>query len=144
MTVRLLPAPCADPPYDRVDHPEPASHDHRRPHSDQRPLPLLFVLPSGVPADPVFDRQRTGTGELPDPGTWVARLARATASNWSSKMTLESYNKRPIKVLLPSSTLPAVLKRSNSIGMVASAAACILWRAVPVWESVLSIMLYLS
>ena len=35
--------------------------------------------------------------------------------NPSSKIDLESYNKRPINVLFPSSTLPAVVKRSKSI-----------------------------
>jgi hypothetical protein len=49
----------------------------------QATLPLLFVLPTGVGStppggvDPVFDRQPTGTSELPDARTWVARLSRA-------------------------------------------------------------------
>ncbi|MNM95625.1 hypothetical protein D3C81_1080770 [compost metagenome] len=37
------------------------------------------------------------------------RLARCIASNWSSKMEFVSYSNRPIKVLLPSSTEPAVI-----------------------------------
>jgi hypothetical protein len=47
----------------------------------------------------------------------VPRLALAccTASIWSSKICLVSYSKRPINVLLPSSTLPAVVNRSRSM-----------------------------
>src|SRR5882762_2100152 len=39
--------------------------------------------------------------------------ARATAASWSSKMARVSCSSRPISVLLPSSTLPAVMKRST-------------------------------
>ena len=39
------------------------------------------------------------------------------ASYWSSKIDFESYNNLPIKVDFPSSTLPAVVKRNNSIFM---------------------------
>src|SRR5215213_7650286 len=42
-------------------------------------------------------------------------LARSTDANWSSKMALESYSSRPIRVLLPSSTEPAVASRRSSI-----------------------------
>src|SRR6476646_7534389 len=41
-------------------------------------------------------------------------LASATCSSWSSNTCLESYSSRPINVLLPSSTEPAVVKRSRS------------------------------
>src|SRR5687768_5171537 len=41
-------------------------------------------------------------------------LARSTDASWSSKMALESYSSRPIRVLLPSSTEPAVASRSSS------------------------------
>src|SRR5579871_4316185 len=44
-----------------------------------------------------------------------ARLVRSTASSWSSKICLESNSSRPISVDLPSSTEPAVAKRSISI-----------------------------
>src|SRR6266853_1843777 len=39
--------------------------------------------------------------------------ARATAASWSSKMARVSCSSRPISVLLPSSTLPAVMNRST-------------------------------
>src|SRR4029077_10203235 len=39
--------------------------------------------------------------------------ARATAASWSSKIARVSCSSRPISVLLPSSTLPAVIKRST-------------------------------
>src|SRR6267378_5105843 len=39
--------------------------------------------------------------------------ARATAASWSSKTARVSCSSRPISVLLPSSTLPAVMKRST-------------------------------
>src|SRR5712692_2308248 len=39
--------------------------------------------------------------------------ARATAASWSSKIARVSWSSRPISVLLPSSTLPAVIKRST-------------------------------
>jgi hypothetical protein len=81
--VRLLPVPSADPPYDAPAPPRAAS---RPGHGEQQALPLLFVLANGVPsaprapaaeADPVFDRQPTGTHELPDVRRWVARLSLA-------------------------------------------------------------------
>src|SRR4051812_830959 len=39
--------------------------------------------------------------------------ARCTAASWSSKIARVSCSSRPISVLLPSSTLPAVMKRST-------------------------------
>ena len=42
-------------------------------------------------------------------------LLRSKASSWSTRIFLLSYNKRPIKVLFPSSTLPAVKNLSKSI-----------------------------
>src|SRR2546423_5007073 len=45
--------------------------------------------------------------------------ARATAASWSSKMARVSCSSRPISVLLPSSTLPAVMKRSTPRSSVA-------------------------
>src|SRR5467141_777819 len=39
--------------------------------------------------------------------------ARATAASWSSNMARVSCSSRPISVLLPSSTLPAVMKRNT-------------------------------
>src|SRR2546430_14525027 len=39
--------------------------------------------------------------------------ARATAASWSCKIARVSCSSRPISVLLPSSTLPAVIKRST-------------------------------
>src|SRR3954447_5090714 len=42
-------------------------------------------------------------------------LARSTEASWSSKMALESNSSRPIRVLLPSSTEPAVASRNSSI-----------------------------
>src|SRR5882672_2468124 len=46
--------------------------------------------------------------------SWPRLLeARATAASWSSKMARVSCSSRPISVLLPSSTLPAVMKRST-------------------------------
>src|ERR1700719_4761445 len=41
-------------------------------------------------------------------------LASATCSSWSSKTCSESYSRPAISVLLPSSTAPAVVKRSRS------------------------------
>src|SRR5271166_5310585 len=41
-------------------------------------------------------------------------LASATCASWSSKTCLLSNSSRPIRVLLPSSTEPAVVKRSRS------------------------------
>jgi hypothetical protein len=40
-------------------------------------------------------------------------LERDIASSWSAKMPLLSNSRRPIRVLLPSSTEPAVMKRSR-------------------------------
>jgi len=83
-SLRLLPAPSADPPYDRPA--AATTTPTRADHSEQQALPLLFVLPSGVAsapgiaaagADPLFDRQPTGTRELPDVRRWVARLSLA-------------------------------------------------------------------
>src|SRR5437870_4399779 len=54
-----------------------------------------------------------------------ARLTRSTASYWSSKICFESYNRRPMSVLLPSSTDPAVAKRRSSvIGSLRSSLRC--------------------
>lgn len=76
-TLRLRRAPDPDPP-EAADHVAPLGG------AEQGMLPLLFVLPSGVSAaagpsdvDPVFDRQRSRTSDLPDPSSWVARLSRA-------------------------------------------------------------------
>ncbi len=92
-TLRLLPAPDADPPDDDVAGPRGGSEPVP---GGQATLALHFVLPSGVSAGPepvatpdagttgtdavdhVFDRRRTATGELPDPGAWSRRLAQAT------------------------------------------------------------------
>src|SRR4051812_17912519 len=41
-------------------------------------------------------------------------LSDSSAASWSSKICLDSYNSRPIRVDLPSSTLPQVMKRSSS------------------------------
>ena len=41
-----------------------------------------------------------------------ARRSRATAASWSASRPLASSSRRPISVLLPSSTEPAVMKRS--------------------------------
>src|SRR5258707_11609183 len=46
---------------------------------------------------------------------WV--LVRSTASIWSSNSDLASYSSRPIRVLLPSSTEPAVVRRRRSARM---------------------------
>src|SRR5436190_23231287 len=43
------------------------------------------------------------------------RLSFATAESWSSNTWRVSCSRRPISVLLPSSTLPQVMKRSRSI-----------------------------
>ena len=45
----------------------------------------------------------------------VALTCFSTASSWSSKIDLLSYSSRPISVLLPSSTEPAVASLSSSI-----------------------------
>src|SRR5690348_12955271 len=44
-------------------------------------------------------------------------VLRATAANWSSSSPLASSSRRPISVLLPSSTLPAVVNRSVPVVM---------------------------
>src|SRR5947209_1549977 len=41
-------------------------------------------------------------------------LSDSSAASWSSKICLVSYSSRPIRVDLPSSTLPQVMKRSSS------------------------------
>jgi hypothetical protein len=75
-SLRVLRAPDADPP-------DAATGSAADRSCGQTTLPLLFVLPTGVGStppggvDPVFDRQPTGTSELPDARTWVARLSRA-------------------------------------------------------------------
>ena len=46
-----------------------------------------------------------------------------TASNWSEKSDLVSYSSRPIRVDLPSSTLPAVANRSRSMLRAAAVSA---------------------
>src|SRR5690606_1566233 len=51
-------------------------------------------------------------------------LARSTASYWSSKTALLSYSSRPISVLLPSSTEPAVAIRRMSLRATARSWAC--------------------
>src|SRR5690242_13127839 len=51
--------------------------------------------------------------------------ARATAASWSSNMARVSCSSLPISVLLPSSTLPAVMKRSTP----RSSTACA-WRSI--------------
>src|SRR2546430_2201035 len=46
--------------------------------------------------------------------SWPRLLeARATAASWSSNIARVSCSSRPISVLLPSSTLPAVMKRNT-------------------------------
>src|SRR4029079_10023782 len=45
------------------------------------------------------------------------RLCFSRASSWSVRMFLLSKSKRPIRVLLPSSTLPAVINRKRSINV---------------------------
>src|SRR5947208_336097 len=46
----------------------------------------------------------------------MRRLVCSTCSSWSTRTCLESYSRRPMSVLLPSSTEPAVAKRSRSAG----------------------------
>ena len=41
--------------------------------------------------------------------------SRDPGARWSSKICCVSYSKRPISVDLPSSTLPQVMNRSNSL-----------------------------
>ena len=51
--------------------------------------------------------------------TWLKplrRLVRSMASHWSIKTLLASYSRRPMRVDLPSSTEPAVVKRRRSAG----------------------------
>jgi len=45
---------------------------------------------------------------------WVPTFfeSASRAASWSSKISFDSYSSRPISVLLPSSTLPQVMKRS--------------------------------
>src|SRR4029077_16642519 len=45
---------------------------------------------------------------------------RSTAASWSSKIARVSCSRRPISVLLPSSTLPAVMKRSTPVPVAAA------------------------
>src|SRR6185312_9989037 len=42
-------------------------------------------------------------------------LCFSSAASWSVRMLLLSYSNRPMRVLFPSSTLPAVMNRSKSI-----------------------------
>src|SRR3989442_8148151 len=52
--------------------------------------------------------------------------ARATAASWSSNIARVSCSSRPISVLLPSSTLPAVMKRNTPRSSTAGAVRSIL------------------
>jgi hypothetical protein len=47
-------------------------------------------------------------------------LVRSTAASWSSRIDFESYSSRPIIVLFPSSTEPAVANRRMSISALPS------------------------
>ncbi len=77
--MRVLAAPNADPPYDSPEPPRALAAGV----VEQQVLPLLFVLPGGLPTDPdpqpdpFFDRQPSGTAELPEVHDWIARLSRA-------------------------------------------------------------------
>ena len=46
---------------------------------------------------------------------WVPTFfeSASSAASWSSKISFDSYSSRPMRVLLPSSTLPQVMKRSR-------------------------------
>ena len=45
----------------------------------------------------------------------MALAVPSSAASWSSKICFDSYSSRPIRVDLPSSTLPQVMKRSSSL-----------------------------
>src|SRR6187399_1467343 len=60
---------------------------------------------------PSTSKARSGTS----PVVPQRRLSFATAESWSSNTWRVSCSRRPISVLLPSSTLPQVMKRSRSI-----------------------------
>ena len=74
-TLRVLPTPAWEPPYD--DDPPPR-HPARRPALPQvqGTLALAFALPSGLPADPDPPPLRLVDG-LPEPRSWSARIAQA-------------------------------------------------------------------
>ena len=75
-----------------VPDPDPPAFEGSRPESficpEQPPLPLLYLLPTGLPAepeppepialleDPFFAAQPTRTADLPDPVTWTGRLVQ--------------------------------------------------------------------
>src|SRR5258707_8013245 len=59
-------------------------------------------------------RQSVSSARSSAPSPPRRSLASATCSSWSSNTCLESYSSLPISVLLPSSTEPAVVKRSRS------------------------------
>ena len=69
-----------------------------------------IVIPCSRSARRPSVRSARFTSSLP-----LLRDASSTASSWSSNIDLESYRSLPINVLFPSSTLPAVVKRSNCI-----------------------------
>lgn len=88
-TIRLVPAPVIDPPYD--DEIEPAARTTHQPDAipaTQGTLALAFVLPSGLPAvpraplylapdpddDPEFAPRHTPTSALPPPRRWAAQF----------------------------------------------------------------------
>lgn len=85
-TVRLLPAPASDPPYDDG---EPLPRAGARQGDVQGTLALAFLLPGDVPAVPEPpawlrlvvsadpERRPTPRVDLPDPLPWAARLAQA-------------------------------------------------------------------
>src|SRR3954454_21561262 len=68
-----------------------------------------------------------------DRSTWPLplrrRLALATWSSWSSSTALESKSSRPISVDLPSSTDPAVARRSE-VGLEAAGNLAVLHRGL--------------
>ncbi|MGH8868893.1 MAG: Rv3235 family protein, partial [Actinomycetes bacterium] len=88
-SLRVVPVPRHDPPYDDVIGPEVRARGDT-PEAVQGSLALAFRLPSGVPAvpetatlrpvdedDPYFGPQRTPSRALPDPRAWATLISQA-------------------------------------------------------------------
>jgi hypothetical protein len=94
-SLRVVPAPRHEPPYDDERRPEQRSRGGTSPPGGAPPgvqgsLALSFTLPSGVPAvpetpslrpvdedEPDFGPQRTPSAALPDPRSWATLLSQA-------------------------------------------------------------------
>ncbi len=106
------------------DHVPGVLHMARRVRQDEPPPGGGEVAVGDVDGDALLPLGAQPVGEQRQVGCLLAagREARETASNWSESTDLESCSRRPTRVDLPSSTLPAVANRSSEVAASASAA----------------------